>query len=173
MKTYLIKYMLFIAVLFIPLFAQAQTASIDRIFNTYSANENFSYVNISGQMLRLLSSQSDDNESELLSRLNRIRILSSSDLIDATITAAFSDLNNSLMTHDYEELMEIRDAGSHFRFLMKGDDEMIEQLILIGHDTDSHVLISIEGRIKLSELSRISDTIPGLEGLKQFDGSKN
>lgn len=172
MKTYLIKYLVFIAALFIPLYAQAQTPSIERIFNTYSVDENFSYVNISGQMLRLLSSRSDD-EPGLTSRLSRIRILSSSNLEDATITAAFRDLNNSLMRQDYEELMEIRDSGSHFRFLMKGDDEMIEQLILIGQDKDSHVLISIEGRIKLSELSRISDTIPGLEGLKQLDDSKN
>lgn len=173
MKTYLIISMVFIAALFTPLYTQAQTPSIERIFDTYSADEKFSYVNISGQMLRLLASRSEDSEPGMASSLTRIRILSSSDLEDDTITAAFSDLNNNLMRQDYEELMEIRDAGSHFRFLMKGNDEIIEQLILVGQDTDSHVLISIEGRILLSELSRISDTIPGLEGLKQLDDPEN
>jgi hypothetical protein len=172
MKTYLIISMVFTA-MFIPLYAQAQTPSIERIFDTYSADEKFTYVTISGQMLRLLASRSEDSEPGMASRLNRIRILSSSDLEDNTITAAFRDLNNNLMRQDYEELMEIRDAGSHFRFLMKGNDEIIEQLILVGHDVDSHVLISIEGRILLTELSRISDTIPGLEGLKQLDDPEN
>ncbi|TVQ14781.1 MAG: DUF4252 domain-containing protein [Balneolaceae bacterium] len=173
MKNYLIINLVFIAALFMPHFAQAQTPSIERIFETYSADENFSYVNISGQMLRLLASRSKDGETSMTSRLNRIRILSSSDLENETITTAFRDLNHSLMRQDYDELMEIRDAGSHFRFLMKGDDEFIEQLILVGYDKGSHVLISIEGRIMLSELSSISDTIPGLEGLKQLDDEDN
>jgi hypothetical protein len=152
MKTYLILSMVFIAALFTPLNTQAQTPSIERIFDTYSANEKFTYVNISGQMLRLLASRSEDGEPGMASSLNRIRILSSSDLKDETITIAFRDLNSNLMRQDYEELMEIRDAGSHFRFLMKGNDEIIEQLILVGQDTDSHVLISIEGRILLSAI---------------------
>lgn len=163
----------FLAVALLPLHANAQTESIERIFDKYSADESFSYVNISGQMLRLLSSRSNDGERAITSRLHRIRILSSSNLNDETVTAAFRDLQTSLMRFDYEELMEIRDAGSHFRFLMKGDEELIEQLILVGHDKSSHVLISIEGEIKLSELSRLSDTVPGLEGLKQLGGSQD
>lgn len=173
MKNYLILYLMFIAAVFIPLNVQAQTESIERIFETYSADENFSYVNISGQMLRLLASRSKDSEPGMTSKLNRIRILSSSNLEDETILAAFRDLIDSLMRQNYDELMEIRDAGSHFRFLMKGDDDTIEQLILAGYDKNSHVLISIEGQILLSELSKISNTVPGLEGLKELGGSEN
>lgn len=180
MKYHLLTFAAFIAVFsLLPLHVAAQTRSIDQMFETYSADDHFTYVNISGQMLQLISGQSDlhhhrnEGGPGIISRLNRIRILTSSDLRDESVTQAFRELKENLVSQDYAELMEIRDAGSHFRFLIKGEADLVEQLVLVGHDTDNHVLISIEGSLTLSELRRVSDIVPGLEGLRRIEVPRN
>lgn len=165
---------LLLAISILPSHTRAQADPIKQIFETYSADDNFTFVNISGQMLQLISGRKDlhlerdEGEPGIISRLERIRILSSSNLDDESVTSAFQELKENLIGMNYDELMEIRDAGSHFRFLMTGDIDRVKQLVLVGHDKDSHVLIIIEGDLTLSEMRRISDIVPGLEGLRHI-----
>ena len=165
---------LLLAIVILPPHARAQADPIEQIFDTYSADDNFTFVNISGQMLQLISGRRDihvdrdEGGPGIISRLERIRILSSSNLDDESVTSAFHQLRENLTRMNYDELMEIRDAGSHFRFLMTGDIDRVKQLVLVGHDKNSHVLISIEGDLTLSEMRLISNMVPGLEGLRHI-----
>ncbi len=154
----------------VPQLSLAQSSYVDQVFDQFSADENFTYVNISGHMLQIMSNRHGERGRSVASKMDRIRILTSNQVDNESVSQAFSNLSSTLMNRDFDELMEIRDGGSHFRFLTTGENDRISQFLLIGNDQSQHILISIEGDLSLDDLSQSSYMVPGLEGLQGFPG---
>ena len=113
------KKLIILIMCLIPMFGMAQKSPVDKLFEKYANKKGFTTVNISGALLGFASKMDNGSpESDLLSKLDGVRILSVED----------DDLNKSLdfykeldsdgffKNHDYEVLMEVTEENEVVRF---------------------------------------------------------
>ena len=147
-----------------------QTDPVSKVFNKYAGAEGFTTVNIPGDMLKMLAKMDpQDKDLQAISKLQGIKILTQEDK-----TAGYEDLNfydeiyNELDKTLYKELLIVKEQDEHVNMLVREDNGIIKEFLLIVSSNDENVLISIKGEIELSELDELSGSI----GLKQSDKLK-
>jgi hypothetical protein len=157
------KRILILAALLLPLIGLAQNGPVDKLFEKYANKEGITTVRISGALLGFASKmdKGDTPESQLLSGLDGIRILSVED----------SELNKELnfykelekdgffKNHDYEVLMEVTEDNEIVRFFGKnaGEGKLSELLLIVGGNENA--LISIEGIIDPENIGKITSAL--------------
>ena len=159
-------------------FMQAQDA-IDKYFNQYADNPNFTSIVVSSKMFELfanIQTDSPDNSDfkEAIKGLKGIRILSydQNDFADATVT----DYKNALkkVGPEYEVLMSIDDKDEKLRFYILEKNEVINELFMIVGGKGNLFLMSLVGDIDLARMSRLSKkmNINGMNYLENLDENK-
>jgi len=114
----------------------AQTDPVSRVFNKYAGAKGFTTVNIQGDMLKM-----EDK------------------------TTGYEDLNfydeiyNELDKTLYKELLVVRDQDEHVNMLVREDNGIIKEFLLIVTSDDENVLIHIKGEIELSKLDELTGSI--------------
>jgi len=147
----------------------AQDDAIGKFFGRYVDDSRFTVVSISPKMFRLMSKVNWDSiPSDLkqtVSRLTSLRILSTS-----TTPAAFY---KEAMTHidrkEYEELITVRSSKDNVRFMVKEQNGVVHELLMIAADDDDFTLMSFVGDIDLDKLSRLSSDM----GIRRLEDLKN
>jgi len=138
-----------------------QTDPVNEVFNKYAGAQGFTTVNISSDMLKMVAKMDpQDKDMQFISKLDEIKILT-----QETITAGYEDLNlyeevyNKLDKSLYKELMVVREKDKHVNMLVREDNGIISEFLLIVSGNDENVLISIKGEIELSKLDELSGSI--------------
>lgn len=163
MKRYIqIKQFMFLAVLLIPVCSLAQKSPVDKLFEKYANKDGMTTVNISGTLLGFAGKiQENSPESELLSNLKGVRILSVEDVRLNKELDFYKELENDgfFRNHDYEVLMEVTEKNEVVRFYGKnaGQGKFSELLLVIGGDDNA--LISIRGLIDPKSIGKITTAL--------------
>ncbi len=180
-------------------FAWAQSPPLNPFFEKYKDDDRFTQVYISGKMLNLITewAEEEDDEDEdykqemdavntTLRKLNGIRILSMDTEGQKKVLSGNNGLNpkdlyieaRSLIEKEqYDELMTVKDSEEEFLILIKEKGDIVEELILIGYETedccdeDSFFLLSLYGEIDLKGISDIGEAldIEELEKLEKME----
>lgn len=163
------SFLSFIAVMLFVQTASGQKNPVDVIFDKYSGRDGITTVFISGKMLSMVSTVSQDNRefSDVVGNLTAIRILSVDEPDQTGKINLYSELSGSLNTSEYEELMVINEGKETVRFYIRESGSYIAELIMVTSGASSS-LISIRGRIDLKTISALSKSL-GIEELESLE----
>ena len=139
----------------------AQNNAIEKYFNQYIDDENFTVVYISPRFFNLFDkldlSGMEDDEAQILADIAKdmkeLRVLTT----DITPRKYYDEAKAKINTRDYEVLMTVRSKDkANVEILAKSDsDNTITELLLIcGSDTD-FALISFVGKISMDKVSKL------------------
>ena len=164
------KYLLIIALCGLTWGANAQNA-IEKYFQQYEDNDNFTSIYVSEHMFGLFADlEIEDGEDgeilEIIEGLKNIHILTTEENGEKYYQEALKRIDRS----EYSVLMKIKDEGSNLQFLIKKNGNTIEELLLLVGG-EEFVLLSISGRIDLKKISRLAKhvEIDGLEHLEKVN----
>ncbi len=162
-NTLKMKRLILILAVVLPMAALAQKTPVDKLFEKYANQKGFTTVNISGKLLSFAGNvdTGDKNTSEMLSKLNGIRILSVEDdnLNKSVDFYAELEKDGFFKNNDYEVLMEVTEDNEVVRFLAKdgGNGKFSDLLLVVGGDDNT--LISINGIIDPANISKITKSL--------------
>ena len=117
--------------------ANAQDDAIQKFFSKYMDDDRFSRVYISPKMMQmaggfLKSNAGTDKEAEelgtLISKVKGIRILSSEEVDGKSL---YSQVMSTLTKNKYEDLMDVQDKGSSLKFMVREENGLIKELLMI------------------------------------------
>ena len=154
--------------------AIGQQEAINKFFEQYRDNQDFTQVNISPKMFEMFSQMDDsvemDSETkEMIKSLKGLKILST----DKEPTKYYNEFTTMVNTSGYEELMTIRDDDANVKFLIKDSDggNIVDELLLLVGGTDSFVLMSFAGKIPLDKVGKLAKNI-NISGAEHLDKLK-
>jgi hypothetical protein len=154
----------------LPLLAQ-QGSVIDRFFQKYEDDRSFTLVSITPKMFSMFT-KVDVNDADaksmmkVIQKLKGLRILVKEDTKDGP--RLYKEATAAL-THDFQELMTVRDKDTDVKFMVKENKRgNIEELIMLVGGSGEFVAMSLVGDIDLNEVSQIAGSmnIQGMDKLK-------
>ena len=147
----------------------AQDDAIGKFFGKYVDDSRFTVVSISPKMFRLMSKVSWDSIpadlKQTVNRLTSLRILST----ETTPAVFYKEALTQIDRKEYEDLITVRSSKDNVRFLIKEQDGVVRELLMIAADESDFTLMSFVGNIDLDKLSRLSSDM----GIKRLEGLKN
>lgn len=154
--------------------ASAQQVAINKFFDKYADDSDFTQVNISPKMFELFAQMDDDTDMdaetlEMVKSLKGLKILTT----EVNPRAVYKEFTSTVGMENYEELMTVRDGDSDVKFLIKDSQEsniVNELLLLVGGD-DNFVLMSFNGKIRLDKIGELAKNmnISGSEHLENLN----
>lgn len=140
--------------------AKGQTDPVSTVFEKYAGNEGFTTVNITGDMLRMLSKLYPENQDlNEVSKLDEIKILTREDRSINKDLDFHDEIYSKLNKELYKELMVVRDSDEKVTMLVREENGTIHEFLLIVSGIDENVLISIKGEIDMNRLGDLSDEL--------------
>ena len=136
----------------------AQNDAIDRFFEQYQDDENFTMVYVSPKMFELAAKvateELDEDLNEVVKNLKSLKILRT----DIDAMTVYNDANNKIDTKDYELLLTARDKGQNVNFFTKtsGNDDVVEELLLLVGGDEEFVLLSFVGSLDLDKIAKLA-----------------
>jgi len=144
----------------ILLLTGAKAQSLDRFFNKYDNDQRFESVSVSKFLinLALFSKDLKPQDRELLANLRKIKILTTSDVADAEfIDRIMTDLNKSLDSGNYENLLEVRDKGEHVNIYTRMSGQNYTDLLIAVKDRDEVSLVWLNGKLSQDIVNKIRE----------------
>nr|MBI1230264.1 DUF4252 domain-containing protein [Cytophagales bacterium] len=152
--------------------AHAQDDAIVKFFSKYMEDDRFSRVFISPKMMQMaggfLKSDTDMSDpdakdlGDLISKVRGIRILSAENVNGKGF---YEEAMGTLSKNRYEDLMDIADKGSNTKFMVREENGLIKELLMLSGTTDSFTLLSMLGNFTYRDLNMLADktNMPGME----------
>lgn len=167
------KIILFFTALCLTLMLNAQTTvtnPIDEMFDKYSKLDGFTIVTISSKMFSMLANLDTENKDNdnLMRRLKSIKILAVEDSLLNYKVNFYTELSSKFAFPLYEELMVVKEGKNTTKFLIRQNEEIINELLVITGGPGGNSIISIKGDLTLKNISDISKNT-GIQELKTLD----
>ena len=155
---------------------QAQDA-ISKFFSKYQNDDTFSQVTISSKMFSLFTNMELENKDDqevlnAISKLKGLRILNK-DTYDSRLL--YKEAMGMIPAKEFEELMTVQDKDKNMKFLIKESDGKINELVMVMHDKEEFMIMSLYGEIDLKQVSKLGKklNVDGLENLENLKDKKN
>jgi hypothetical protein len=163
-----------------PVMLAAQSPA-DKLFDKYSEKEGFTSVYITQHMFSLFADieteEDEDGFVELVKNLYCIKIVSVDDEATRKNTNInfYDEIMNDFPDSKYEELMVVKKKDQDVKFLIRKENKIIKELLMIAGGMEDNALISIQGDIDLKTISKLSKTmkIEGMENLEEIENEDN
>ena len=172
------KYALIFAMALLPLLVSGQDKArpFSQLFDDFSGHNGFQSIHITRHMFDLFKNVTSDAEEtdfrDIASSLHSIKILSIDPEKAGSRGQVFRrQLNDLVGSSGYKELMVIREGAETTAFLIREDGDYISEFVMAVTGGDSPTLIFLEGRITLSQVSRMSRmmNVSGFEHLDKIN----
>lgn len=161
--------LLLVITFFISFQTFSQNDAIGRFFNQYVNDDNFTVVSISPKMFRMMSKVNWNDVSpdvkQAISQITSLRLLET----EKNAKQVYQEAARKLNLGAYEELMTVRDEGDNVKFLVKENNNIISELLMLVGSNDDFVLMSITGNIDLDKIAKMGETL----NIQDFDKLKN
>lgn len=157
----------------------AQDDAISKFFSKYMEDENFSRVYISPKMMQMaggfLKSASEDSDqdteelAELVAKVKGIRILSTE---TSNGKSLYQEAMATLNKNKYEDLMDVADKGSNIKFMVREENGLVKEFLMISGSGESFTLLSMLGNFTYQDLNILADKT-NMPGMKEYqNGNK-
>lgn len=161
-----------LAILFTSIGLFAQNNAIDKFFDAYQDNEDFSVVYVSPKMFQMLAKvateELDEDVNAVVKDLKGLKILRT----DVNSAAVYKDAVTKINTKEYELLLTARDKGQNVNFYTKtsGSDVIEELLLLVGGEKE-FVLLSFVGTLDLDKIAKLASKL-NMDGAEHLEKLK-
>ena len=157
---------------FVMVEAIGQNSAVDKLFEKYSGKDGYTSILISKYMFSLFSDVDPNNKefNDIVGKLNSIKILASDSANNSEVNF-YKEIMKELPIKDYKELMVVKEKNSEIKFLVKDNNGLIVELLLVVGGKSDNVLICIQGdNINLKNIAKLSKSmkINGLENLEKI-----
>ena len=158
--------MIIFAFMLLPFMVSAQSRAVQKFFDTYDEREDFTLIDIKGNLLNMLSEKKDKNSR---TKITGIQLLSAPKGKAGVLLSDVKSLEQKIKNESFEDLMTIRDKDSHINFMMDERSGIIKELIMVINSKENFTIMSLVGDIPVEELERLGDEveIEGLDHLKK------
>jgi hypothetical protein len=150
----------------------AQVDAIDKFFEQYQEDENFTMVYVSPKMFQLVakvaSEELDEDLNDVVKNLKGLKVLKT----EVNAKAVYKEANNKIDTKEYELLLTARDNGQNINFFTKtSGGDIVEELLLLVGGEDEFVLLSFVGTLDLEKIAKLAKKmdIDGAEHLQKLE----
>lgn len=151
----------------------AQQSVIDKYFEKYADDDNFTKITINQKMFSLFANFDGGTEGETefmqaISKLEGLKILVADSI--GNPMQLFKTTSKAIKKAGYEELMSVKDSDENVIFSIKEKDGVIKEMIMLVGGKEEFVLLSLYGVINLKDVSKIASgmKMDGLESLGNF-----
>jgi len=158
---------------------QAQDDAIVKFFSKYMEDDNFSRVYISPKMMQMaggfLKSEGDLNDTEekdlgeLMQKVRGIRILSG-EKVDGK--GLYEEAMNTLNRNQYEDLMDVQDKEQSLKFMVREENGLVTELLMISGSETEFTLLSMLGSFTYQDLNILAEQT-NLPGMNEYQSGKN
>lgn len=136
----------------------AQKSAVDRYFEKYQDDDQFTQITVSGKMFGLFVNfeMDDPAEQELIetiSKLKGLKMLVSDSMGNAP--QLFRELNKKPAS-DMDELLSIKEESSEFKFYITEANGSINELVMVGREHNGIYILSLVGDIDLKQIAALS-----------------
>ncbi len=157
----------------IPIWVGAQSPLND-FYDKYSGKDGYTSVYITKYMFDIfakISNEADEDDViKTLSKLDAIKILTVDSATHVHDNFSFSkELKRMLPRDMYKELMIVKDGDETITFMIREAGNKISEFVMTVEGSSSPVLIFLEGKIDLDDISKLSKSmdINGMEYLEK------
>ncbi len=158
--------------LFIGLSINAQT--LRSFFSDLEDRDDIAIVSVNKEMFKMIASMDiemdDANVKDLIKGINSLKIYIQEDNAEYDL---FKQARTIAQNGNMAELLSVKDGSERVHLYTDKSDgsDIVENLLLMVHDTDQNVFIRLDGVVNLKDLSKLTDSIgiDGFEHLKKVD----
>lgn len=148
----------------------AQSSAIDRYFEKYQDDDRFTQITVSSRMFGLFVNfeMDDPSEQELvetISNLKGLKILASDSV--ANVEQLFTEASNKPKAQ-MDELLSIKEGEAEFNFYINETDGKINELLMVGKESNSIFILSLVGNIDLKQISALSKKM-NIDAFEHFE----
>jgi hypothetical protein len=162
----------FIALTVFPCLLFSQTKAINKFYNKYKKLENVTDIKLQGWVLKLASNFADEEEAEqMLKKITHLRVLVMEDG-NLVSKQEYRQLKNDVKKNSFEELFKIKEGLTEIEFMIREDKESITDVLVLVNGDDEFVLLSLEGKLKFSDLNNLNLEIEGADHFKKIPEDK-
>ncbi|HPN71392.1 MAG TPA: DUF4252 domain-containing protein [Saprospiraceae bacterium] len=160
----------FLLALFFTATASAQVDAIDKFFNQYQENKDFTVVYVSPKMFQMVSKATNEVEDKelkaLIAGIKGLKILTNK----VESAKYYAEAIKKLPVNEYETLITVRDKGQNVKFLTKGTGDIVNELLLLVGGGEDFVLMSFVGNLDLNNIAKLAKkiNIDGAEHLEKI-----
>ncbi|UCS94180.1 DUF4252 domain-containing protein [Echinicola marina] len=159
--------------------AHAQDDAIVKFFSKYMEDDAFSRVYISPKMMQMAggflksnATEEGDKDAqemgELISKVKGIRILSAEKVDGVQL---YEEAMSTLNKNKYEDLMDVQDKSSSLKFMVREEDGMVAELLMISGSEAEFTLLSMLGRFTYADLNMLAEKTD-LPGMNEYSSGK-
>lgn len=149
------------------LVAHSQHASIESFYNKYKNLEKVSTVKLTGWLLELAINSDGEEKDKLSQKLTNLRVLimEEGNLVSQN---DYQQLKKSVKKDAFEDLFQIREGKEVIEFMIREKGDFITDVLILVNNNDNFVLLSLEGRLRFSDLNDLNIDIEGGDHFKKI-----
>ena len=153
--------------------SNAQTEVIKNFYDKYTKKENVEDITLKGWLLKIASEiNGDDQVSDVLDKITQLRILIMEDG-NLVSPKAYKQFVNDIQEQDFEELIQLKEGGELVECYIREEGDDITNILLMVHEKDGFILLSLEGLLQLKDLKNININVDGGEYIKKIPSEKH
>lgn len=156
----------------LPLIGMSQTPVIKSFYEKYKNMDQVQDVQLQGWLLKLASTFTDEEEAgKLLQKITQLRVLIM-DEGNLVSKQEYNSLLKEVKKSDFEELIQIKEEGQQIEFLIREKGGTITDVLVVVNGQDDFVMLSLEGKLKFSDLNDLNIEVEGAEHFQKLPEKK-
>lgn len=129
------------------------------LINEFKTQKSAEYMNVSHAMMGIAALKvKNDNVKALLKQIKTMKILELSEC-DKNVRKKFIEKAQKLTVKGYEECTRVRDGDDNTLILMKGNDKVINELLVLSNDKNDCTFVLVIGQIDMNSLQGVIDMV--------------
>lgn len=155
------NYISLIIFAFLAVSVSAQNNAIDKFFEDYQDDDNFTMVYVSPKAFSMVSKIAEGAEGEIKELQEVIKDLKALRILKTEINSkqVYKDAIKRIPTSEYEILLQARDNGQKIQFLTKDNGNIIEELLLLVGGENEFVMLSFVGKLDLEKIANLASKL--------------
>lgn len=143
-----------------------QNDAIDRFFESYQDNDDFTSVYVSPKMFQMVTKVAGEemkgNLSDVVKDLRGLQVLHT----EKNALKYYKEAIKKIPTDEYEILVKVREKDENVRIFSKSNGDVINELLVLSGGDSDFTLLSFVGNIDINKLSKLAKDL-------DIDGAKN
>jgi hypothetical protein len=151
----------------------SQSRAIEDFYNKYKHHEDISKVELKGWVLKLVAKFTNEADAtdDFLRKITKLRVLSM-DHGNIVEKSDYNRLLKSVKSDRFEDLMHFKDGDGDVKILIREGGSSVTDILMLISGDDSFTLLSLEGKLKFSDIQNLSIDIEGAEHLEKISERK-
>lgn len=161
-----------LAIVVFPLFATAQSTTIDKLITKYGGKEGVTVVNISPELFQIMSAmniQELDDAEFPMDKLSAVKVLAIENQEVLKGVNFYAEVTADLNTDAFSEVMSVKDGDQDVRMWLKAEGQQIREFLLVVSSPDEGVVVYISGDFNVNDIEGLAQSFGGLEELEALE----